>query len=77
MVEVLARRTVTTAGEEVVVEVVSTGNGVMLRVKDCPLVHLTLAEAHKMLSRLGRASAEGEGVTEKGARAAAVWGELV
>lgn len=75
--DVLARRTITSSGEDVLAEVVSTGNGVMLKAPGCPLVHLTMTEAHRLLARFSRAAAEGEGITGKGAKAMAVWGELV
>lgn len=73
---VLARRTITTSGRTVLVEVVATGNGPALRVEGCPMVPLSLCETHRLLSRLGRAAGAGEGVTETGEALAAVLGEL-
>ena len=74
--DVLARRIVESAGKEVMVEIVATGNGPALRAEGCPLVPLSLAETHRLLSRFARAGAEGEGLTEAGERLSAVLGEL-
>ena len=73
---VLARRTVTTGGMDISVEVVATGNGPALRAEGCPLVPLSLAETHRLLSRFARAGVDGEGLTETGETLAAVLGEL-
>ena len=73
---VLARRTLTTGGREILVEVVATGNGPALRVAGCPMLPLSLSETHRLLSRLGRAAGAGEGITETGETLAAVLGEL-
>ena len=75
--EVLARRTITSSGEDVVMEVVATGNGPALKAEGCPMVPLSLAEAHRLLTRFSRAASKGEGLADKGAKAMAVWGEVV
>lgn len=76
--ETLARRTITASGTDVLVKVVATGNGPALRVDGCPMVPMrSLAEIHRVLSRLGRADIEGEGLSEPGERLAAILGELV
>ena len=75
---VLAQRTVQASGNSVTCEIIATGNGPALKVLDCPLVPLSLAETHKLLYRFARATpGDGEGLTPAGERLAAVLGELV
>ena len=74
--KVLARRTITTSGTDIEVEVVATGNGPFLMVKDCPSIPLSeIRPTHRILSRFGRAG-EGEGLTPTGEMLLAVLGEL-
>ena len=78
LMETLARRTVTSSGDDVLMEVVSTGNGPVLKADGCPMVPLTLTEAHRLLTRFSRADAKGEGLTAtREPRVLAVWGEVV
>ena len=74
--ETLARRVISSAGTDITVEVVATGNGPALRVEGCPMVPLSLAETHRLLSRLGRGDGEDEGLTPAGEKLAAILGEL-
>lgn len=76
--EVLAKRMVEVSGVEILVEIVATGNGPMLRAEGCPMVPPSeMRPTHRVLSRLSRAGAEGEGLTPTGERLLAVLGELV
>ena len=77
MMDVLARRTIQSSDQSITVEVRATGNGPVLYVEGCPMIPLSVHETHKLLTRLARASIEGEGLTEAGEKLAAVLGELV
>lgn len=76
--EVLAKRTVEVSGKEIPVEVVATGDGPMFKAEGCPMLSPSeMRPMHRLLSRFQHASAEGEGLTEKGERLYAVLGEFV
>lgn len=76
MMDVLARRTIETSGKDVLVEIVATGNGPAMRTEGCPMIPLSMAETHRLLSRFGRSGVEGEGLTPPGERLLAVLGEV-
>lgn len=76
MAEVLARRTVESSGKDIMVELVSTGDGVYLKAEGCPAMRPSeVSPTFRILSRFSRAG-NGEGLMSKGERLLAALGEF-
>ena len=76
-VTLLGKRTIQTSGNDILVELIATGNGQALKIDDCPLIPLSMEDTYRVLNKFSHAKPEsGEGITEIGEKMLVVLVEL-